>query len=275
MSKKIEEIKARLMGLDDGAVEIIDIKEKKQDGKDGWQLKYKENNQPGIQKIWSVSREEIEEFSHTFGGRNLETFAADSKFLELDFTWDANDLLRLGHRPTKIKLEGSVTTKNKRVKIDFPPDTGESAILESKKEERDCAILRMKDVEGMKFTRSFSDYTEMNNLIAFIKEEEQIIGLKWYVQMLCTQSTTTKKQCLWVREKAGDGTRRMTLQLDYLDGVKYDKCLRQDLLNAAGGMAITPCQSAKGEKKKPREVKICLWAAEDGKLDLNKYDNIH
>lgn len=268
MNQKLNEIVERLKGFDDGLIEIKDLSQTRIGT---WQLKYKEKGKSSVQVITSKDRDELDQLRHELGGRNLETCSADDKFLWIDNTWSGDDLLRVGHRITKIYIRGRRTIRDTIIPIDFPEDTGQRHTLESIKTKKDIASLRLSDQESCEFTRLFSDYKEFNNLVNFIFGHEYLKCLKWSVHELCTENIKIKKQCRWKKTKAGDGTARMILELCELDGVRYEKCLRQDLFEAADDMFSVPCKRLT-LKKKIVEKNVCQWAAERGDVDISGYE---
>lgn len=235
-----------------------------------FELLYKEGTR--THRIKCEDRKTLEQILVEFGGRNPETCKTESRFLELDGTWGTDDLLDLGHRITKISISGGRILRQKNIPIKAPPGTGAPVIIHSKRNKEDNINLRLVDREDVKFTRSFREPYELDALIDFLKSEDALRGLRWRVDLLGTQSRETERQCVWQRVQAGDGTRRMVLELRKLDGVDFRRCVRQDLFDTAGDMFDAPCKRVRLKKKKAQEREICLFAAEDGKVNIEAYE---
>lgn len=233
-------------------------------------LIYKEGRR--THQLKCEDRRTLEQILVEFGGKNPETCKTESRFLELDGSWGADDLLDLGHRVTKISISGGRVLRQKTIPIKAPTGTGSPVIIHAKRHKEDNINLRLIDREDVKFTRSFRDPYELNTLIEFLRGEASLQGLRWRVDLLGTQSRDTQRQCVWQRVQAGDGTRRMVLELRKLDGVDFRRCVRQELFDTAGDMFDAPCKRVTVKRKKAAERDICLFAAEDGKVDLAAYE---
>jgi len=237
-----------------------------------WILRYKEGTL--TRQIECEDRNVLDQILVEFGGKNPETCKTEGKFLELTNKSNSEALNELGHRITKIFVTGQRVTRQKTFPIGMPTGTGTQGTIQSKKIKKDEINLILKDREEVTFTRVFSAAEEFDNLVEFIFSQESLKDLKWYVRKLGTESRETQKQCLWVRLKAGDGTKSMVLELHELDGTFFTDCTRQDLFDAAGDMFDAPCKRVKVRKKKDLVKDICLFAAEDGKIDLNGFEAV-
>ena len=250
-----------------GKVQAISINKKN----GGWALKFKEGKK--FDEIESDDRESLEKLLIEFGGKNPETCTAPDKFLTIDGTWDAETINMLGHRISKAKFSGQRLLRNDAHPITIPDDCGYQTIMDSKKKTGNGVVnLRLVDREMIDFTMAFKKPDEFDNLCKFLFNNEQLKRLKWHIMLLGTESRETKDQCVWKRLKAGDGTKRMVLELIGLNGNHYTECIRQDLFNAAGDMFYNPCQRITVKKKKEQTMEICMFAAEDGKIDMTKYE---
>ncbi|UCG07114.1 MAG: hypothetical protein JSV83_00195 [Desulfobacterales bacterium] len=241
------------------------------EGVDGmWILRYKEG-----QKVYEIScenREFLDRALVEFGGKNPETCRAPDQFMEMG-TWLSEDLNELGHAIQKVKFSGQRVVRSKNIPILFPKSCGHSMIVNARKRmEENSFNLRLKDTERLDFTLSFKNPSEFDALIKFLKNHDSLGELKWIVMLLGTEARETRDQCVWKRLKAGDGTKRMVLELIGLNGQHYTDCVRQDLYNAAGDMFYSPCRRVAMKKKKEHVEEICMFAAEDGKIDMSIYE---
>ena len=238
---------------------------------DLWEWKFKEGTKHS--SITSDDLEFLQKMHVEFGGKNPDTCRASDKFLKLtDFTLE--DLLVAGHRPTKIVLVGQRIRDNDIYPIPIPEKAGSKDILNSQKSD-DADTLRVvrKDREDAAITRAFGSLEEFELFRRFILDHEITKRMTWYVRMLNTESKQTRDACVWKREKVGDGTRRMALELWALNGKHYTECLRADLFAAADDMFDSPCNRIDMKKEKEYITKtICGYAAEDGKVDIDGYE---
>jgi hypothetical protein len=235
-------------------------------------LIYKEGRRN--QQIKCEDRNTLDMILIEFGGKNPETCKTEGRFLNIDGKWGAEDINQLGHTITKVRISGDRTLRNSRVPIYLPESTGFFGPIHSKTINQSEIMLLLTDKESISLTRSFNDPTEFDELINFIFDHKSLRELKWRLEILCTESREVGKQCLWKRVQAGDGTKRMVLQLQQLNGVDFQGCVRQDLFDAAGDMFDAPCKRVKVKKMKNQEKDICLFAAEDGSVDLEGYEAV-
>ena len=235
------------------------------DGEYEW--KYREN---GIAKsIVSDDRNELEKLHMEFGGKNPETCRAPDSFLKIDFNWGYKDVLDLGHRITKVKLLGTKKIKHREIPILLDDGCGSSDIIKSRKTTKDEISFHEREVHYVQFTRSFSDPKEFDCLLSFMNKNPLLKVLTWYVSILGTESNANHSHCVWEREKAGDGTKRMVLLLSDLNGKHYTECMRKDLYDAADEMFFAPCERLTTKKKKEVFSTLCFLAAEDGLVDIS------
>jgi hypothetical protein len=204
-----------------------------------------------------------------FGGKNPETCRAPDLFLDLDTKWTSSDILNRGHKITKIKLVGKLVTNQKKIPIDIGDDCGSFVLIRSKKNSHRQIILNQRYVEEASITRSFNNIDEFENLLKFIRTNPLLNELKWYVKQINSESTQTKDQCVWKRKSAGDGTKRMVLLLQKLNGINFTECMRKDLYDAADEMFYAPCERLTGKKATAPTQDICFLAAEDGTVDIS------
>lgn len=238
---------------------------------DSWVLRYKEGKV--IREITCKNREDLEKILIEFGGKNPETCKTFSQFLDFDGSWTSETLNELGHRITKIAVLGYRILRQQTIPIQLPEKSGYSGTVQSMKRGPDVINYKLKDREDATITRSFNNSNEFETFMEFIlKDEPMLKDLRWTVRTLGTESRETQNQCVWSRVNAGDGTNRMVLELHALDGAWYEDCVRQELFNAAGDMFDAPCKRIKLKKKKEHFRNICLFAAEDGDVDINSYE---
>ena len=237
----------------------------------GWKWSYKEGR---IQaSIIDEDRAFLEKMHMEFGGNNPETCRASDVFLELR-GFDSEDVLNVGHRITKIGLKGSRTTRHQTIPIDIPPRMGSNEPIRAKKKlPKDSLNLILKDLETAAITRAFSTQAEFDAFREFLLTHSALKELTWYVDILGTESKLTRDFCVWHREKVGDGTQRMALELIGLNGKVFTECRRGDLFDAADEMFDSACQRVKLKKEKEIAYKtVCFFAAEDGQVDLGGYE---
>lgn len=237
-----------------------------------WVLRYKEGRKTF--ELACENRDILDKILVEFGGKNPETCRAPDKFLKLN-SWRSEDINELGHRITKAKMSGSRVIRSTHYPIVLPDDCGSHTIVGAKRKSEEKIInLKLKDKETIDFTLSFQHPNEFDNLCDFIASHKTLCKLGWHIMLLGTESRETGDQCVWKRLKAGDGTKRMVLELIGLNSTHYTECVRQDLYNAASDMFYSPCQRIEVKKKKEQTMEICMFAAEDGKIDLTGYEAV-
>lgn len=235
-----------------------------------WEWKYKEGNK--VASIKDGNGDFLEKMHIEFGGRNPDTCRANDKFLELA-THSAEDLLRAGHIPTKIRVKGQRTLRNDSQSVELPPGTGSSEPMKAKKHNaKDELTYYIKDQETAMITRAFNSVEDFDRFKTFLLTDSKLSRLHWYVDLLGTESKSTKDQCVWKREKVGDGTRRMALELFALNSKHFTECIRADLFAAADDMFDSACQRITVKKPKEFMKTVCFYAAEDGKIELEGYE---
>ena len=256
-----DEIYQEFIGKD--KVQAVKVMEK--NGR--WVLQYKEGKKRD--EIECEDRETLDKILIEFGGKNPETCSAVDDFLKLNKSWTSDTLNDLGHRITKVRFNASRVTRKATFPIILPEGCGHYPIVNAKKNDKDSINIMLIDKESTVFTRAFKTRQEFDNLQDFIFSNVSLNKLDWHVMLLGTESRDPARQCVWKRLKAGDGTKRMILELIGLDGAHYTDCVRQDLYNAAGDMFENACQRISMKKKKEQTIEICMFAAEDGKVDIS------
>jgi hypothetical protein len=264
--KKAEEIMRQYMGLNEGKIQALEIKETP---KGTWKLKYRDDT--GIKYEECDDYNTLNQILVTYGGKNPETCKAPEMFLDVDGSWTSKTLRELGHNVTKINVHGQSTQASNSTRVNLPQGSGEFGTLKAKKTPNDTFKINFAAKSQGKFTRSFSDPKELDVLLEFLLQDDTTKELKWKVNRLHTQSNATGKQCVWERNRAGDGTNQMVLELVALDSKPFHACVRQDLFDAADGMFDQRCVRVK-TKKVEQEKNICEWAVEKGNVDLSNYE---
>lgn len=235
-----------------------------------YRLHYREGTKN--RNIKCEDRRLLDQILVEFGGKNPETCKTQSRFLRFDGSWGADILHDLGHIITKINIIGGRTIKSNKYPLYPPAVCGQQGTIESAKKGRDVIYFHQQELERVVFTRSFRKTSEFDSLIKWVFGESVLKKLTWTVQKLCTESIDVKKQCVWKRTMAGDGTKRMVLELTHLDGVHYEKCVRQDLFDAAGDMFDAPCKVIKMKKMNEPTKKVCILSAEDGTQNIDGFE---
>lgn len=255
---KINWDKVREDFIGKGKIQALRV-EKQKNGK--WTLLYRDGKKH--EEIETEDKRELDKLLVEFGGKNPETVSAPDKFLKIP-GWGSEDLIDVGHRIQKIRLSGSRTVRNKTFPLDIPENCGQSEMLNAKKDASGLKIsLRQRDAEDVAFTACFKRQEEFDNLIHFLTTSPQLQGLTWHVNLIETYSIDTEAYCTWRRAQAGDGTRRMVLELERLDGVHYNSCIHYDLVAAADGLAAGECKKIPDKRTEPKDRLICeLFASQ-------------
>lgn len=236
-----------------------------------WILRYKDGKK--IYELECEGRDFLDKLLVEFGGKNPETCRAPDKFLIMDGSWMSEDLNELGHRIVKVKFSGSRIVRSTSYPVVLPDECGLFTIVGARRKIPDKIInQKLVDREFCDFTLAFNSPSQFDNLCEFINKHDSLSKLIWHTMLLGTESRETGANCVWKRLKAGDGTKRMVLELIGLNGNHYTECIRQELFNAAGDMFYAPCQRIKVKKKKEQTMEICMFAAEDGNIDLSNYE---
>ena len=269
---KASEIEKMFVGYDRGKVQVLEIYFKKE--RKEWTMKFKEGDGQ-VKEVGSEDRDFMEALFFEFGGNNPETCKTQSRFLELDGSWDSRDIDRLGHVITKITVRGQKSHRKRNHPYTFPEDVGEPRALKSNRTVRDEVVVGEDHNEKCSFTRSFSNPGEFDNLVRFLRTHDCLKDLKFTVYGLGTQSKFNGGQCVWERGQAGDGTSSMVLELTKINGTHFSKHPRKFLYDAADGMFDAPCKRVTMAKSKKRyERNICLFAVDDGKVDVSGYEPV-
>jgi hypothetical protein len=254
-----------------GKIQPLNVYESENKG--AWILRYKDGKKN--EEIECEDRDALDRILVEFGGKNPDTCKTFDKFLKIDGSWLSEDLNILGHRINKIKIGGFRVLRSKTIPLELPNDCGSLKMFGARRGPKKNSVnLLLTDRETVDFTVSFVDPEHFDNMVDFILKHDSLKDLTWHVGILGTESRETKAQCLWERIRAGDGTRRMVLELHALNGNDYTECVRQDLFNAAGDMFHTPCKRIPMKKKGSIHKLICAFAAEDGTIDISDYENI-
>jgi hypothetical protein len=236
--------------------------------KDNWMYKYKEkiDGKYTIQSIILPTLQEAEKFHFTFGGKNPSSVSAPEAFLRLG-QWRSGDMSEMGHKITEIVIEGMRQTRHKTLPIYLPEDTGYDRLINKKKTKTQSqAKLILTDKEICNISRVFKSQEEFDNFVDFLQNEEALSTLVFYVNTMCLENEETKKVGKWMRCRAKDGTNRMILELQQIDGEKYQDIMYSSVLAYADGMASGECRKIpKKVRSKPETV--CYFAAKEGKFD--------
>jgi len=261
-----DEICQKLVGKN--KVQALKIEEKKGGV---WKLQYKEGKK--IDYVECENRETLDQILIAFGGKNLETCRAPDKFLSLCSSWGSEDLNEIGHTITKIAISGKRSVRSLSNKICVPGDCGTPPTPHAKRTNLKTEMtFNISDTETIsQKTFCFNKRSEFDNLVDFIFNHKSLKNLSYYTNKLCTENRETKDQCVWERCLAGDGSKRMVLELKLINGKKYEGMVRADVFRAAGDMFETPCQRLSFGPKKGHTQLICGFAIDDGKIDANNY----
>jgi hypothetical protein len=249
-----------------GTIKALRV-EKRDDGK--FRLHYKDNGKP-LHVDWDT-RQELDQALFEFGGKNDFTVRALDEFLKLN-GWDSETLSRLGHECTKICLHGLKRIRSQRIPISVPEDCGYPDIIDKHtKQKQDIIYIKQADEEVVDLTRTFKDVESLDRFIHFIMQNEFFQGFDWSVRVLNTYSKDDDRHCVWKRTKAGDGTSRMVLELQKLDGKHYSECLPYDIVSAGDGLIGGECRKIAVIKKAQQEQLLCeLHAIEN--LNPDEYE---
>jgi hypothetical protein len=222
-----------------------------------YRFHYRDGDKPGY--IDADNRKELDELLIEFNGKNPETVSAPDMFLTLD-DWGSEDLLRQGHVIQKIQLKGTLESKNELIKIDIPQTCGKRPMLNAGRELKNCSVtanIKHKDREAIDFTIAFEDPMQFDTLLKYISNHKRLSRYHFIVRQLITLSNATKKYCKWVRVSAGDGSRRMVMELRALDGIHYNDCMVFDLLGAADGLIGGECKKIPDPKTMSKDRLVC------------------
>lgn len=217
-----------------------------------------------IQNYLAVDQEAVKEFTEAVGGVNIQTVAAKPDYLKLN-GWGADELMADGHRITKIRLEGGTTYKPRKVFVETSAKHGVNGLPDSKAGAGPIRV-NIRNNNQTRFTRSFKKAYMLDNLVELIKNDKYLSKMSLLVKVINTENVKTKALCVWRAVRAGDGTKRMVLKLVSLNGKHYTECLRQDLHDAADGMADTVCRQFEAPV---RLNTLCEFAVRDGKVGLD------
>lgn len=231
-------------------------------------LHYKEGKKND--SIECADRSTLEKILIEFGGKNPETCRAPDYLLKFNSAWTYEDILLMGHKISKISLRGRRETRNDFFPIILPDNCGSPTLSKKKPTKEAPSEIRigLKDKEEASITWQFNNQDEFDVFQAFFSSHESLKKLHWDVVNLVTENKKTKVSYFWKRVKAGDGTKRMVLELIGLNGEHYTDCVRQDLFNAADDMFYAPCQRVKVKNKAVSTRELCMLAVEDGKVSV-------
>lgn len=225
-----------------------------------------------IESIECSDREEVDQLLVSFGGQNPETCRAPDMFLDVTGDWDSESFLERGHRVTKISVKGTVVIEKSKTSIPLSDELGKPVITAGKDTGPEISVTQCfrKDAEK---TYEFNSSNQFNQFLHKLKTDPVLKRLEWDVLKLCTEVTETGVPCVWKRLKAGDGSMRMVLELIKINSRDYTQCVRQELYDAAGDMFYAPCQRVPVDRKKKHLTEeICVFAAEDGKINMDRFD---
>lgn len=237
----------------------------------GFILHYKEGNK--VDKVLCDDRVELEKILLEFGGKNPETCRAPDELLMLNGLWDSQTITDYGHKISKIQIKGMRDIRNDKSVFNIPKNVGQVELAGSMKDASidNTMIVIQRDYETTARTITFSSPKEFDELQRWLLSDKRFKTFTWYVMGMVTESRASGKNCKWQRVKAGDGSKRMVLELIALDGKHYTECSRQELYDSADDMFYAPCQRV-DVKKKDSHSTICLFAVEDGRIDSSKFD---
>lgn len=255
MTKKKEKTdwaKVREEFIGKGKIQALKIDQKPNGN---YVLLYRDNGKQ--EEIEAKDKRELDKLLIEFGGRNPETVLAPDKFLSLP-GWTSEDLIEAGHKIQKIMLRGQRSVRNNYFPIEIPGSCGHPAILNSRRDPKNLIInFRQSDTELVDFTACFKEQGEFDNLLEFLTHESNLKHLSWHVHEINTYSVDTGSFCTWRKVSAGDGTKRMVLELQKLDGVHYQECIHYDLVAAADGLVGGECKKIPDKRKPPKDRLIC------------------
>lgn len=195
-------------------------------------------------------------FCFAFGGKNHLTVSAPVDLLDLS-NWVEKNIREMGHKVLSISLSQSYSAQNTDKKIEHKVPSGCGSGFLPGKNKRDgsgsgisiferfvqTSILQRKKVE-------FSEDDSIDKLREFLVSKFPEYSMQ--VSGAVTLNQDYNALCVWVRKKVGDGSKRMQLRLEKINGESFQEFMYSDILKYADGMASTECERV--YIKKRREV---------------------
>lgn len=222
----------------------------------GWEIIIEDENGT-TELLLFKTYQEAQEACFQFGGNNIMTIAAPMELNDFE-NWTTEKFFNWGHIVREITLTQSICTEDKRRKVpnELPKDCG-SGTLPGSNRKVPTIFHEMVISENyvLKKTIHFSEGDQLDNLKKWLGI--RFPGHKFMVDSFVTQNHETSDYCKFVRQKVGDGTKRMELKMVKLNGEEYQKCRIHSILQAADGLAAHECKIVKLETQKIAVNTIC------------------
>ncbi|MCU0589885.1 MAG: hypothetical protein MUC33_01205 [Desulfobacterales bacterium] len=224
----------------------VTIKAMKKEENGRWSVAFMEGNNTEI--VHFNTHSDAQEFCFAFGGKNHLTVSAPSEMLLLS-GWSQKILSDLGHRIISITIERTYAATNTEKKIEhiFPTGCGSMALPGSIKKnpgQQKCGIKLIERFgQRSLIERRKIEFADNDSLDLFIDQCKKMLP-EYEIQIrgAITQNVEYKALLGWKRKKVGDGSKRMQLRLDLINGESFQNFMYQDILKYADGMASSECQ---------------------------------
>jgi hypothetical protein len=194
------------------------------------------------------SHHEAQEFCFAFGGKNHLTVSAPIELLDLS-SWSESKLADMGHRLVSLTIATSYSSQNtdKKFKHEAPHGCGSRYLPGSNQ------TMPSKEKSGITFVERYTQRNAIAEKKVEFAEGDSLDSLcKWLfknfpeynlqVRKAVTLNSEFNALCVWVRKKVGDGSKRMQLRLDKLNGESFQNFMYSEILKVADGMASSECE---------------------------------
>lgn len=225
----------------------VTIKSMRKEENGKWRVSYIEDK--GKTDIIDFdSHNEAQEFCFAFGGKNHLTVSAPVELLGLS-SWSESKLLDLGHRLVSLTIATSYSSENydKPIIYTAPVGCGSGHLPGSNRRIPKTDKLGICFKETIKLQNSiskkrieFAENDSLDDLCAWLFKTFPKYNLQ--VMGAVTVNTEINVLCVWIRKKVGDGSKRMQLRLDKLNGESFQDVMYSEILRAADGMAASECE---------------------------------
>lgn len=225
----------------------VTIKSMRKEENGKWRVSYIEDK--GKTDILDFdSHQEAQEFCFAFGGKNHLTVSAPVELLDLS-SWSESKLTDMGHRLISLTIGNSYSSQNtdRVMKHEAPHGCGSRSLPGS------TVTMPTNEKPGVLFTErfiqrssiaekkiEFSENDSLDNLCAWLFKN--FPDYNFQVRKAVTLNSEFNALCVWVRKKVGDGSKRMQLRLDRLNGESFQDFMYAEILRSADGMASTECE---------------------------------
>lgn len=191
------------------------------------------------------------------------------------------DFKAKGHVITQVALRGTHYVQNEMFDIMLPLECGsrtrsDSRKFDSKHPDNKFLTYSERAAKEITGTINIDSPEKIDNLREWLRDADPRL-FEIYdhitIMLMTTRNISTNQKLQWVRRKSPDGTDKMIMELDRVNGKKFTELDRDTIIEAAGELFFSVCNRIP-TKGSPGSKFVCADAVNAGIIDINTGNKI-